>query len=129
MGSSAVLLFTAAALLLVLAELGQSAPAQEDQSLKEAMDGEYNQWTDAVEKYYKQLSETQAYYSPEQLVQAQNYYRGAQAQGDIIYTFYHAVGRLVLQWAYPLWYTVHNIVSRRALTSLLLADFHATSCV
>ena len=81
MGSSAALLFSAAALLLVLAELGQSAPAQEDQLLKEAMDGGYNQWREGVEKYYKQIAEAQAYYSPEQLVQAQNYYRGAQAQG------------------------------------------------
>ena len=83
MGSSAVLLFTAAALLLVLAELGQSAPAQEDQSLKEAMDNVHNQWREAVEKCYKQIAESQAHNSPEQLVQSQNYYRGAQAQGRV----------------------------------------------
>ena len=112
MGSSAVLLFTAAALLLVLAELGQSAPAQdqlsgpqrealqkyyqqldqaqgqsapvqEDQSSNEASDGGYNQWREAVEKYYKQIAEAQAYYSPEQLVQTQNQYREAQAQGAV----------------------------------------------
>ena len=70
MGSSAVLLFTAAALLLVLAELGESAPAQEDQSINEASDGGYNQWREAVEK--KQMAEAQAYYSPEQLAQIQN---------------------------------------------------------
>ena len=63
MGSSAVLLFTAAALLLVLAEQGQSAPAQEDQLLEEAMDGEYSAGREAVvEKNYKQIAEAQAHF-------------------------------------------------------------------
>ena len=48
MRSLAVLFFTAAALLLVLAEQGQSAPAQEDQLLEEAMDGVYSAGREAV---------------------------------------------------------------------------------
>ena len=120
MGSSAVLLFTVAALLLVLAELGQSAPAQdqlsgpqrealqnyyqqlyqaqgqsapvqEHQSSNEASDGGYNQWREAVEKYYKQIAEAQAYYSPEQLVQTQNQYRGAQDQGAVCCILHYCV--------------------------------------
>ena len=75
MGSSAVLLFTAVALLLVLAELGQSAPAQEDHLLKEAIGGGYSAGREAVDK---QIPEAQAHYSPEQLKQSQN--RGAQPQ-------------------------------------------------
>ena len=64
----------------MLADLGQSAPAQEDrrEQSKEAVDGGYNQWREAVEKCYKQIAESQAHNSPEQLVQSQNYYSGAQ---------------------------------------------------
>ena len=50
MESSAVLLFTAAALLLVLAELGQSAPAQDQFSGPQR---------EAIQKYYWQLAKSQ----------------------------------------------------------------------
>ena len=71
--------------LLVLAELGESAPAQEDHLLKEAIGGGYSAGREAVDK---QTAEAQSHYSPEQLVQSQN--RGAQPQGSV--HIYCAVG-------------------------------------
>ena len=69
MGSSAVLLFTAAALLLVLAELGQSAPAQDQLSgpQREAIQNYYQQFARAQEQNYRErLAQIQTHGYPEQ---------------------------------------------------------------